>query len=55
MSDRPRLVVVNTTPIIALSLIGRLDLLHKLYGRILLPAAVQDEVFAGGAASIGSR
>jgi uncharacterized protein len=55
MPDRPRLVVVNTTPIIALSLIGRLDLLHKLYDHVFLPAAVQDEVFAGGAASIGSR
>jgi predicted nucleic acid-binding protein len=55
MPDRPRLVVVNTTPIIALSLIGQLDLLRKLYGRIVVPTAVQAEVFAGGAAGIGIR
>jgi hypothetical protein len=31
MSEPPRLVVVKTTPIIALSLIGKLDLLRLLY------------------------
>jgi predicted nucleic acid-binding protein len=30
MPEEPRLVVVNTTPIIALSLIGELDLLRSL-------------------------
>lgn len=55
MPDRPRLVVVNTTPVIALSLIGQFDLLRKLYDRVVAPAAVQDEVFAGGAAGIGMR
>jgi hypothetical protein len=53
MPDRPRLVVVNTTPIIALSLIGQLDLLPKLYDRVIVPMAVQAEVLAGGAVGIG--
>jgi len=55
MPDHPRLVVVNTTPIIALSLIGQLELLHRLYGRVLVPSAVQAEVLAGGVASAGLR
>jgi uncharacterized protein len=55
MPDRPRLVVVNTTPIIALSLIGQLDLLRRLYGRVVVPTAVQAEVLAGGVAGIGIR
>ncbi len=38
MPDRPRLVVVNTTPIIALSVISQFDLLQKLYGRVSIPA-----------------
>jgi predicted nucleic acid-binding protein len=32
MPERPRTVVVDTTPIIALSSIGQLDLLTALYG-----------------------
>lgn len=45
---RPQIVISNTTPIIALSLIGQLHLLAKLYGEILLPTAVLDEIAAGG-------
>lgn len=37
-------IVVNSTPLIALCSIGRLDLLEKVYGRILIPQAVYDEV-----------
>ena len=39
-----RKVVANTTPIIALSGIGKLDLLKKLYGEIYIPRAVFEEV-----------
>lgn len=39
-----RKVVVNSTPLIALSNIGRLDLLEKVYGSIVIPQAVFDEV-----------
>lgn len=55
MPDGPRLVVVNTTPIIALSLIGQFDLLQKLYGRVSIPAAVRAEVLAAGASGVGVR
>ena len=39
-----RKVVVNTTPLIALADIGQLDLLHQLYGEIMIPNAVIDEI-----------
>jgi predicted nucleic acid-binding protein len=37
-------VIVNSTPIIALSAIGHLDILKKLYNEIIIPEAVRDEV-----------
>ncbi len=39
-----RKVVTNTTPLIALADIGQLELLHQLYGEILIPGAVMDEI-----------
>lgn len=54
MPERPQQVVVNTTPLIALALIGKLDLLQQLYGQVVMPSAVQAEVFAGGPRGIGS-
>ena len=39
-----RKVVVNTTPLIALSHVGRLDILKKLYGEIIIPEAVYIEL-----------
>ena len=33
----------NTTPVIALADIGQLDLLRKLYGKIIIPTAVMEE------------
>ena len=53
MPERPQLVVVNTTPIIALALIGKLDLLRQLYGQVITPSAVQAEVLAGGSTGVG--
>ncbi len=55
MPDTPRLVIANTTPTIALSLIGQQELLHRLYGRVLVPNAVQAEILAGRVAGIGIR
>ena len=39
-----RKVVANTTPLIALAEIDQLELLHKLYGVILIPEAVMEEI-----------
>lgn len=37
-------VIVNSTPMIILSKIGMLEILHKMYGNIIIPQAVFDEV-----------
>lgn len=39
-------VVVNTTPIISLATIGRLDILAKLFGQIIIAEAVYREIKA---------
>ena len=41
-----RKVIVNSTPLIVLSGVGRLDLLKKLYGEVIIPKAVYREVTA---------
>lgn len=40
-------VVSNTTPIISLLKIGKLELVRKIYGKIIVPRAVYNEVNAG--------
>ncbi|MDI3520429.1 MAG: uncharacterized protein PWR04_417 [Anaerophaga sp.] len=40
-------IVSNTTPIISLLKIDRLDLLQKLYAQIYIPSAVYEEIEAG--------
>lgn len=47
-------VVANATPLIALSLVGRLELLRDLFGEVLVPAAVYDEVVVAGAGRPGA-
>ncbi len=42
------LVVSDTSPLTNLAAIGRLDLLHSLFGRIQIPEAVWLELNAGG-------
>ncbi len=44
MPDR---VISNTSPIFYLHRLGQLELLHRLYGRILVPEAVVEELKAG--------
>ena len=39
-----RKVVINSTPIIALCKVDRLEILHKLYGEVTIPQAVFREV-----------
>jgi predicted nucleic acid-binding protein len=43
-----RIVVSNTSPLQYLHQVGHLDLLKRLYGEILVPPAVQEELRAGG-------
>lgn len=40
------IVISNTTPIISLSAIGRLDILKSLFGKVLIAEAVYDEIKA---------
>jgi predicted nucleic acid-binding protein len=47
-------VVANATPLIALSLINRLDLLHQLFDEVLVPPAVYEEVAIRGAGRPGA-
>jgi len=42
-----RLVVSDTSPLLYLHQVGHLDLLRKLYGRIRIPSAVEEELRAG--------
>jgi hypothetical protein len=41
-------VVSNTTPLIGLGRIGRLNLLPEIFGQIIIPQAVRDEIFTTG-------
>lgn len=42
------IVVSDTTPLISLFKIGRLDLLEKLFGEVLIPRAVFSELTIDG-------
>jgi predicted nucleic acid-binding protein len=48
-------IVCDTGPLIALSLIDHLELLQRLYSRVLVPGAVFDEVEAGTSDRAGAR
>ena len=48
MPDEGQVVVSNTTPLIALSLVDQLPLLRELYREVLIPPAVHAEVVRGG-------
>jgi uncharacterized protein len=39
-------VILNNTPLVALWILGRLDLLRDLYQEVLIPSAVEEEFFA---------
>lgn len=39
-----RIIVADSSPLIALALIDQLELLRELFDRVLLPPAVWDEV-----------
>lgn len=48
-----RTIVVNTTPLIALSVAGCVAALAHLYERAIVPREVADEILAGGPSSPG--
>jgi predicted nucleic acid-binding protein len=48
------IVVSNSSPLIALSIVNSLDLLHALYGTIYIPEAVFHEVVIRGAGRPGA-
>jgi len=41
------IVVSDTSPLVNLAAVGQLELLHLLYGKVLLPQVVRQEVEAG--------
>jgi predicted nucleic acid-binding protein len=47
--------VVNSTPLIALSIVGRLGLLRKLFDELFIPASVYEEVVRGGRGRPGAK
>ena len=50
------IVVADSSPLIALARIGRIDLLRERFGRLLLPMAVwQEVVVAPGVDRAGSK
>lgn len=46
-------IVVNATPLVSLSILGQLDLLPRIFGRVYLPCAVYDEVITRGRGKAG--
>jgi predicted nucleic acid-binding protein len=42
------IVVSNTSPLINLAVVGRLELLHQLYGEVIIPQAVYEEIVISG-------
>ena len=48
------IVVSNTSPIINLAVVGQLELLRQLYGQVIIPRAVYDEIVISGAGQPGA-
>jgi len=46
-------VICNTGPIVALSMIDRIDILRHLFELVAMPEAVNKEILDGGAISVG--
>ena len=54
MPDQTKVVVINTTPLIALTAAtGNLDVLRCLYSRVIVPYEVAKEIRAGGRDAFG--
>ena len=48
-------IIINTSPWIALSLCKQTSLLDKLYEEVFMPAAIKDEILAGGKKEVGIK
>ncbi len=48
------IVVSNTSPLVNLAIVGQLDLLGQLYGKIVIPQAVYHEIVIRGAGQPGA-
>ncbi len=48
-------VVLNSTPLIALSLVGKLDILKNLFDEVIVPRSVFEEVAVAGKGKPGSK
>jgi predicted nucleic acid-binding protein len=48
------IVISNTTPLIGVSILGRFDLLKQLFGEIIIPTAVYDELTGKGSGRVGA-
>ena len=48
------IVVSNTSPIVNLAVVGQLDMLRRLYGKVFIPQAVYDEIVVVGAGRAGA-
>ncbi|MDB9391848.1 hypothetical protein PN432_13115 [Microcystis aeruginosa CS-579] len=48
-------IIVNSTPIIALSLINQLDLLNQLFNEVIIPWAVYQEIVIAGDNKLGAK
>ncbi len=47
------MIVSDSSPLISLARIGKLDLLHRLYGELLIPQAVWRELVVKGVGQSG--
>ena len=50
-----KVVIADSSCLIALSKIGRLNILQELFGEIIIPPSVYDEVFEKGAGQAGVK
>ncbi|MCZ2845500.1 MAG: hypothetical protein O2U61_03230 [Candidatus Bathyarchaeota archaeon] len=53
MINKGKGIVVNTSPWIALSACGQIQLLERLYTDVYIPHSVKDEIMVGGKQGIG--
>lgn len=48
-------VIINSSPLISLALVGQLELLPKLYSEVIVPKSVYNEVVTKGKGRTGSE